>query len=161
MEAVAEKKKKINHGRNIRIARTCQNITQEDLAFRVSMSQSKVSALELEEVIEEPVLDKFATALSIPVGFLKNFEPEEVMKSFTVTDNTFTNTSAENSHEVLNQGFGEIGTQENITNYNYPIDDIKDLYNKLLQEKDKQIERFEKQATDLQKQIEELKSRLK
>ncbi|WP_165040826.1 helix-turn-helix domain-containing protein [Dysgonomonas sp. ZJ709] len=135
MEAVAEKKKKTNHGRNIRIARTCQNITQEDLAFRVSMSQSKVSALELEEVIEDPVLDKFATALNIPVGFLKNFEPEEVIKSFTVTDNTFTNTSAENSHEILNQGICE---QEN--NYNYPIDDIKDLYERLLKEKDKQIE---------------------
>lgn len=136
MEAVAEKKKKINHGRNIRIARTCQNITQEDLAFRVSMSQSKVSALELEEVIEDPVLDKFATALSVPVGFLKNFEPEEVMKSFTVTDNTFNNTPSENSKEVITQGIVE---EQNNT-YNYPIDDIKSLYERLLKEKEQQIE---------------------
>ncbi|WP_165022751.1 helix-turn-helix domain-containing protein [Dysgonomonas sp. ZJ279] len=138
MEAVAEKKKKINHGRNIRIARTCQNITQEDLAFRVSMSQSKVSALELEEIIEDPVLDKFATALNIPVGFLKNFIPEEAMNIYnqTMSEPTLTNTSAENSNDIVTQQI--VGEQEN--NYNYPINDIKDLYERLLKEKDKQIE---------------------
>lgn len=138
MEAVAEKKKKINHGRNIRITRTCQNITQEDLAFRVNLSQSKVSALELEEVIEDAILDKFATALNVPVGFLKNFVPEEAMNIYnqTMSDPTLTNTSAENSNDTVTQQI--VGEQENV--YNYPINDIKELYERLLKEKDRQIE---------------------
>lgn len=136
MEAVAEKKKKINHGRNIRIARTCQNITQEDLAFRVNLSQSKVSAFELDEIIEDVVLDKFATALNIPVGFLKNFEPEEVINSYNVYENEISMTQAENSQGDINiQKI--IEQEENIYN---PIDKVSELYERLLKEKDKQIE---------------------
>lgn len=133
MEAVTEKKKKTHHGRNIRIARTCQNITQEDLAFRTNLSQSKVSALELEETIEDSTLEKFASALSVPVNFLKNFEPQEVIKSFTITDNTFNNNPAENSNEVITQGIVE---EQN--NTYYPINKVTELYERLL-EKEKEI----------------------
>jgi len=38
MGAVAEKKAGIHHGRNIKVARTCGNVTQEDLPFRVDLS---------------------------------------------------------------------------------------------------------------------------
>lgn len=147
MEAVAEKKKKVHHGRNIRIVRTSQNVTQEDLAFRLNLSQSKVSALELDEVIEDAVLDKFATALNVPVNFLKNFEPEEVIKSFTVTDNTFNNTPSENSKEVITQGIIE---EQNNT-YTYPIDKVSELYERLLKEKDKQIDELKKEVEKLRK----------
>jgi len=141
METTTENRKKINHGKNIRIARTCQNITQEDVAIRTNLSQSKISALELEETIDDKTLDIFAAALNIPVGFLKNFQPEELMKSYTITDteNTFNN-GAENSKDTINQQVQ--GEQENNTtnNYNYPLDELKELYERLLQEKDKQIE---------------------
>jgi len=138
MEAVAEKRNKINHGHNIRITRTCQNITQEDLAFRTNLSQSKISALELEETIDDAILDNIAAALNVPVEFLKNFQPEEVIKSYTIAENTFTNTVAENSTGSANQQIAN--EQENIINNNYPVNDLKDLYERLLQEKDKQIE---------------------
>ncbi|PXV67975.1 helix-turn-helix protein [Dysgonomonas alginatilytica] len=136
METVAKKRKKINHGRNLRIARTSMDITQEDLAFRVNMSQSKVSALELEEVIDDSVLDKFATALNVPVNFLKNFEPEEVINSYNVYENEFSMTHAENSQgDIMGQKIVE--REENIYN---PLDKVSELYERLLKEKDKQIE---------------------
>ncbi|QIK53803.1 helix-turn-helix transcriptional regulator [Dysgonomonas sp. HDW5B] len=147
MEAVAEKKKKVHHGRNIRIVRTSQNVTQEDLAFRLNLSQSKVSALELDEVIEDAVLDKFATALNVPVNFLKNFEPEEVINSYNVYENEITMTQTENSQGDINVQ-KIIEKEENIYN---PIDKVSELYERLLKEKDKQIDELKKEVEKLSK----------
>lgn len=147
MEAVAEKKKKVHHGRNIRIVRTSQNVTQEDLAFRLNLSQSKVSALELDEVIEDAVLDRFATALNVPVNFLKNFEPEEVINSYNVYENEIAMNQAENSQGDINiQKI--IEREENIYN---PIDKVSELYERLLKEKDKQIDELKKEVEKLSK----------
>lgn len=147
MEAFAEKKKKVHHGRNIRIVRTSQNVTQEDLAFRLNLSQSKVSALELDEVIEDAVLDKFATALNVPVNFLKNFEPEEVINSYNVYENEITMTQTENSQGDINVQ-KIIEKEENIYN---PIDKVSELYERLLKEKDKQIDELKKEVEKLSK----------
>lgn len=147
MDAVAEKKKKVHHGRNIRIVRTSQNVTQEDLAFRLNLSQSKVSALELDEVIEDAVLDKFATALNVPVNFLKNFEPEEVINSYNVYENEITMTQTENSQGDINVQ-KIIEKEENIYN---PIDKVSELYERLLKEKDKQIDELKKEVEKLSK----------
>ncbi len=133
MEGVAEKRK-INHGRNIKMARTCQDITQEDLGFRVNMSQSKISALELEEEIEKPVLEEIAEALSIPVRFLTDFEPEDMMNSYNVYENDFT--TGEHSH---GDNIGQKIVEQEENNY-YPLDKVTELYERLLQEKDRQIE---------------------
>ncbi|MDR2956084.1 MAG: helix-turn-helix domain-containing protein [Prevotella sp.] len=137
MEAVKENKKKVHQGRNIRIARNFQNITQEDLAFKLNLSQSKVSDLELKETLEDELLDKFAAALNIPIGFLKNFEPQEFMKSYTVTDNTLNNNAAENSPESVTQQI--IGDTEQTYIYN-PLEKVSELYERLLKEKEQQIE---------------------
>ena len=147
MEAVAEKKKKVHHGRNIRIVRTSQNVTQEDLAFRLNLSQSKVSALELDEVIEDAILDKFATALNVPVNFLKNFEPEEAINSYNVYENEISMTQAENSQGDINVQ-KIIEREENIYN---PIDKVSELYERLLKEKDKQIDELKKEVEKLSK----------
>ncbi|MDR2956271.1 MAG: helix-turn-helix domain-containing protein [Prevotella sp.] len=146
MEAVKENKKKVHQGRNIRIARNFQNMTQGDLAFKLNLSQGKVSDLELKETLEDELLDKFAAALNISVDFLKNFEPEEVMKSFTFSENAFTNNNAENSKGNVTQQI--VGEQQNISNYNFP-DNIKELYSQLLEEKDKVIESLEGLVSDL------------
>ncbi len=142
MNAVVEKKMGVHQGRNVRIARTCENITQEDLAFRVDMSQSKISALELQEVIDDDTLGKVATALEVPISFLKNFQPEDAIKHFIYNNN------------------GGVAT-DNSTINNYPLDKITELYDRLLQEKDKQIDKLEKQLSFFQKQIDELKAQLK
>jgi transcriptional regulator with XRE-family HTH domain len=161
MDAVAEKKTGVHHGRNLRIARTCENVTQEDLAFRVDMSQSKISALELQEVIDDDTLDKVATALEVPVSFLKNFRPKDAIKSYSVTNNqtyemTQTNSDSASGNCIVQQKVVE--KQENIY---YPLEKITELYDKLLQEKDKQIDKLEKQLSSFQKQVDELKAQLK
>jgi len=148
MDAVAEKRTRVHHGRNIRIARTCGNITQEDLAFRVDMSQSKISALELQEIIDDDTLDKVAAALEVPVSFLKNFQPEDAVKHFTFSNNNEAINVTDNYNSPIH-------------NYNYPLDKITELYDKLLQEKDKQIDKLENQLSSFQKQIDELKAQLK
>ncbi len=161
MDAVAEKKPEIHHGRNVKIARTCENVTQEDLAFRMDTSQSKISALELQKIIDDDTLNKVAAALEVPVNFLKNFQPEDAVKSYNVTNNetyemTQTNSDSASGNCIVQQKVVE--KQENIY---YPLEKITELYDKLLQEKDKQIDKFEKQLSSFQKQIDELKSQLK
>jgi len=158
---IAEKQetrgRKAKHGPNAKIARMCKNMTQDSLAFKMEMSQSKISALELQDEIDDATLDKLAAALEVPVDFLRNFVLEEAMSQYTIANNTFTNTSAENSNEKVTQQI--VGEQE-IINHNYPLDDIKELYNKLLLEKDKQINKFEEQIEKLQQQLEELRTAL-
>lgn len=144
MDAVVEKKTRVHQGRNVKIARTCENVTQEDLAFRVEMSQSKISALELQEVIDDDTLDKVAAALKVPVSFLKNFQPEDAVRHFTFNNNS----------EAVNSSAAENVT---INNYN-SLDKIAELYDKLLQEKDKQLALYEKQFSSFQKQLDELKA---
>lgn len=145
MEAVAEKKKRVNHGKNLRIARTCQNVTQEDLAFRVNMSQSKVSALELEEVIEDSLLDTFALALDVPVGFLKNFIPEEAMNIYNVNNTETYEMTQTNSDNAMGNDVVQQKVIENQENIFYPIDKVSELYERLLKEKDLQIEELKSQ----------------
>lgn len=143
-------------GPNVRLVRTSQNMTQEALAHEMNMSQSKISALELQDEIEADILKQLAKILGVPVEFLKNFVPEEFFNEYTINNNTFSSTSAENSNENINQQI--VAEQENNITYNYPIDKLSELYDKLLLEKDKHINRLEEQINDLKKQVEELKA---
>jgi len=126
MEAIHEKKN-IHHGMNTRLARTWKKVTQDDLASRMGMNQSEVSLLESEIVIKNETLEKIAQALDIPVDFLKEFEPEAAIKHYTLNNN-------ENKENVsIYQGDGEQN------NTYYPLDTVKELYERLLQEKEKEI----------------------
>lgn len=148
MEAIQEKKKNIHQGMNTRLARTWKKVTQDDLAYRMGMNQSEVSLLEGEKVIKDETLEKIARALDVPLDFLKEFEPEAFMNTYNQYESKIEITSAENSKDnILQQG------EQNITNHYYPLDDIKALYNKLLAEKDKQIEQLEKEITALKEKL--------
>lgn len=136
MEALKEKKN-IHHGNNVRLARTWKKVTQDDLADRLNMYQSEVSKLENQEEIDDQLLDKISNALSVPVDFFKAFDPEAAIYNFTFNNqpDAVKVIAEENSKDAVQQGQGEL----NIT-YNYPLDDLKELYERLLQEKDRQIE---------------------
>jgi transcriptional regulator with XRE-family HTH domain len=134
METIAEKRK-IHHGNNVRLARTWKKVTQDDLADRLNIYQSEVSKLETQELIDEKILAKISTALEIPIDFLKEFEPEAIMKSYNQYESKIEITSAENSNDnILQQG------EQNITNHYYPIEKVEKLYERLLQEKEQQIQ---------------------
>jgi transcriptional regulator with XRE-family HTH domain len=159
MEAIA-KKKNINQGRNIRLARNWKGITQEALAFDLSLSQKQISEIEAKETIDDALLDKIAASLKVSSDFLKSFELDEVAKYYSFNNQDSVNaTAAENSENAVVQGQGE--QENNITNnYNYPIDDIKELYKQIIDEKDKQIIRFENQVNELKKRIEKFESKM-
>jgi len=160
MEAI-NKEAEIHHGRNIRLARGWRAVTQEWLADKLRISQKQISTFESQQTVEDMWLDKIANSLDIPVDFLKTFHLNEAGKNFynSMNETTQNNTSGEHSNETVTQQI--VGEQENTINHTYPIDEIKDLYNKLLEEKDKQIARFEKQVGHLEKQMEELKQNMK
>lgn len=149
------KKKNIHQGRNLKLARNWKGISQEVLAYNLQLSQKQISEIETKEFINDELLSKISLALEVPLDFLKSFELDDIMKHYQVTDNTFTNTSAENSKDVIIQGVVE---EQNNHHYNYPIEDIKELYNKLLEEKDKQIVIYKEQLNELKLRVQYLES---
>lgn len=137
MEKIKETKN-VHHGQNIRLARTWKNMTQETLADKLDIYQTDISALEQKEIIDDEILGKIAKAMDVPVDFFKEFEPETIMNIYNQHESKIEINSAENSKDnVLQQG------EQNITNYNYPLDKVTELYERLLQEKDKQIEELQ------------------
>jgi len=133
-------RRKAKHGPNAKIARICKNMTQDSLAFKMEMSQSKISALELQDEIDDVTLDKLAAALEVPVDFLKDFVPEETIDSYIVNNNdtyemTQTNSDSASGNDVVQQKIVE--KEENIY---YPLDKVTELYERLLKEKEQQIE---------------------
>ncbi len=158
MEAIA-KKKNINQGRNIRLARNWKGVTQEALAFDLSLSQKQISEIEAKETIDDALLDKIAASLQVPSDFLKTFEMENIMNSYVLNNHETYEMSQTNSENASGNDLVQQKVIENQT-INYPVDDIKDLYSKLLDEKDKQIIRFENHVNELKREIEALKGKI-
>lgn len=98
------------------------------------MYQGEISKLEGQEEIQDNTLEKISQALDVSIDFLKEFQPDSVMNSYNQYESKIEITSAENSKDnILQQG------EQNITNHYYPLDTVKELYERLLQEKDKEI----------------------
>jgi len=155
--APVSEKKNVHHGRNVRLGRNWKNITQEGLGLALNMPQARISDLEREETIADDILENIALALDVPFDFLKNFQPDEVLKSFTQIEPKIDISSNDESSAL---GQGEIINQNQNT-YNYPIDKVVEMYDRLMKEKDEQTARFEKQVIELVKQVEELKAKIK
>lgn len=154
--------KQIHHGQNVRLARTWKNMTQDTLADKLGMYQTDISTLEQKETIEDKTLEKIAQAMDVPIDFFKSFDLGDNIKSYSVTNQdtyemTQTNSDTATGNDVVQQktvenefsmAHGENSTgdimeqkiienQENIYN---PLDKVTELYERLLKEKDQQIE---------------------
>ncbi|HCO68390.1 MAG TPA: transcriptional regulator [Dysgonomonas sp.] len=141
MEEIQEEKR-IHHGRNVKLARSWKNMTQNDLAEKLNVYQTDISSLEKEEIISDEMLDKIAMAMDVSPDFFKNFKPDAVMKTYNQQNDI---NSAKDANDTINvwQGEVEVGElQQNTTNY--PLDKVTELYERLLAEKDKQIEQLKK-----------------
>ncbi len=102
MNEVAERKRIIHQGRNVKITRESKGLYQQDLADKLNKQQSDISKIENKEIIEDELLKQIALALEVPVDFLKNFNLDEHVKSYyNHSTNTFTETSHDNE---VNQG---------------------------------------------------------
>lgn len=129
MPEVIEKKRKINHGHNVKIARwDWKRKTQDELADLLKVHQCDISELDKKEVIEDDKLDQISTVLDVPVEFLKNFSLEDAINSYSLHnyatyEMTQTNSDSASGNEVVQQKI--IENQENIYE---PIDKITELY---------------------------------
>lgn len=137
MEEVKENKA-IHHGHNLRLARIWKNMTQESLADKLNVYQTDISTLEQKEKIDDKMLDRIAKALEIPKDFFTDFSLGDLVNSYNVNNSdTYTMTTGENAtgNELNQLKHQNIEKQENTY---YPIDTVKELYERLL-EKEREI----------------------
>lgn len=146
------KKKKISMGDNLQIARKWKKMTQNDLAEKVGLHQTEISALEKQDVIDLVLLESIANIMEIPIDFFTDFDMEEAAKSY---NNTNTNhiTAADNSSEWVNSA-NTIEEQNNINEQQvtyYPLDDVKKLYERLIEAKENRIKELMAENEKLRK----------
>ena len=110
METVCEDKIRVNQGLNIRRIRTAKQMKQDTFAQKLGVTQQMVSLYEGQEVVDDQILEKCATALEVPIEVLKNLPAEEggtvvIFKDFQKTEDfqKTTDTSSQTSNQVRNE----------------------------------------------------------
>jgi len=132
--------KTIHQGRNIKRFREMLGIKQEGLALELGddWNQKKISLLESKEVIDPSLLEQIAKVLKVPVEAIKNFDEEAAI--FNI----------QNNYDGSNASATHINTNNNHCTINYAdrwieaIDEIKKLYERLLQAEKEKAELMQK-----------------
>jgi transcriptional regulator with XRE-family HTH domain len=129
--------KTVQLGKKIKRIRELKGIKQEALASKLGISQQTISLLEQSDEIDEERLAQVAKALDVSVEAIKNFNEDAAINNFNY--NTFNDSSSLNS-----------GNENNLCTFN-PIEKLidvmeenKQLYERLLKEKDGVIEMYKK-----------------
>jgi transcriptional regulator with XRE-family HTH domain len=129
--------KTVQLGKKIKRIRELKGIKQEALASKLGISQQTISLLEQSDKIDEERLAQVAKALDVSVEAIKNFNEDAAINNFNY--NTFNDSSSLNS-----------GNENNLCTFN-PIEKLidvmeenKQLYERLLKEKDGVIEMYKK-----------------
>lgn len=127
--------KKIHEGRNVKRFREMLGIKQEALASELGedWNQKKISLLEQKETLDAAILKDVATALKIPVEAIQNFDEEQAVN---IISNTFNDQS--NGYNYY-PNF-HINPMEK---WLEAIDEIKQLYERWLKEKEQTIRTLE------------------
>ena len=116
-----ETKTKTTHGYNMRRLRDILDVKQETIASALGMTQQNFSKLEKKDKIGKKRLEKIAETLQIPVEAIKNFDDRGVVN---VISSSFADGSGVSVYcPILN-----------------PIDKVAELYERIIKEKDGQIE---------------------
>ncbi|PXV65463.1 hypothetical protein CLV62_10755 [Dysgonomonas alginatilytica] len=127
-------------GENVKHLMRAFHLQQNDLAENAGYSESQLSNVLRKADIDDESLERLAKGLGngVTTDMIKAYNHEDTV-SYII--NNYTQTVADGGKGTLQQNnkFQE-GSAQTQTNYNYPLDDIKDLYERLLKEKDKQIE---------------------
>lgn len=134
---------RVHQGRNIKRTRIEKNINQDTLSEKVHMSQPTVSRYENMRVIETEILERFASALNVPVEYLETLEED----AQTVVFENITN-----NDQAKYIGYLENIEDKSITNFN-PIDKVSELYERLLKEKDEKYATLEGRLRELEEKI--------
>jgi len=110
---------KNSHGYNVRRMREILGVKQDTLAVALNMSQQGFSKLEQKTEIEDDLLAKIADVLKVSVEAIKNFDEKGVVN---IISNSFDDNSI---------------AYQPIFN---PIDKVVELYERIIKEKNEQIE---------------------
>ncbi|SFD77393.1 DNA-binding transcriptional regulator, XRE-family HTH domain [Chitinophaga sp. CF118] len=116
-------------GKNIKAIREILRVKQEVLADALGVSQQSISLLEQRETVEHDLLERVANILKVPVEAIENYR-EDTTVSFI--SNTYTNTNNDNVSNGI----------QNSPTLNYYADKLIELYERMLKEKDAEIERL-------------------
>lgn len=108
--------------KNLRVIREVKGLSQEYVAKELGISQNAYSKIERGEIkLDDEKLTKIATVLKVTVDTIKTFSESVIFN---------------------NKDCQHIGYNHNT--YNNPLDKIVELYERLLNEKDKKIEALQK-----------------
>lgn len=116
---------KVHEGHNVKRIREILGIKQDALAIELGddWNQQKVSLLEQKETISPEILDQVAKALRVTPDVIKSFNDEAAI-------NIISSTLHDNAGSIFyNPTFN-------------PLDKVVELYERLLKEKDAEIERL-------------------
>src|SRR5690625_1227525 len=129
-----------NHqGRNAQRIRIYLGVKQEVLAQELGISQSQISTLEQQEVIEEPELTKIADALGVTPDLIKRFDVARAIYNINhYKDST------------IHGNFKDITINKDGIGYQYinPLEKIIELYERLLKSEREKLELFTKKKSD-------------
>lgn len=118
-----------NDGYNVKRIREILGVKQEELAIKLKLSQQAVSKMESEIEIDDDRLEEIAQILKVPAEVIRNFSNESAM---TFLHNSFKETSF-------------YGLNNNYNCVFHPLGDMKELYERMLQEHKNRIEELEKE----------------
>lgn len=136
MEATERREKRTHHGHAIKRLRHTLGIKQDALASDVGLKQQTISVYEQKPVIEDDMLQKFASALNVSVDLIKELEEDPLTIIF------------ENNNSIeTNIGHASIGNyiheDHSVHNYN-PVNQIAELLQQLLESENEKIALLEK-----------------
>ena len=145
---VEEKPKRTPHlGRKVQRVREIIGMKQTALADVTGMSQQNISKLEQSEHMPDETLEKLAKGLGVTGDFIKSFDEEKavynIQTNITCSDHAVNNQN--NQHTIYN-----------------PIEQVAELFEKLLQSEREKVELLanaNKAIQDLVKQINEMRGR--
>jgi transcriptional regulator with XRE-family HTH domain len=100
MEPEEQTLKNTHHGHAIKRIRHTLGIKQDALAIELGISQAQISAYEQKKVIDDDTIEKFAKALNVAPGFIKELEEDPV--TVIIENNTFEKGSAAGINTIHN-----------------------------------------------------------
>lgn len=125
---------KASDGMKVKRVREILRVKQSALASSLGgdWNQKKISLLEDKEEIDDQMLEEIANALKVPVDVIRNFDESTVM-------------NIQNNYEGSNSGsLNNYGTIDYAGKWIEAIEEIKDLYERLLQSEREKVEMLNK-----------------
>ena len=120
----------VHLGENIRRICELKGIKQEALAEKMEVSQAAISKLFATPNIDDEKLEFIAGKIGVSVNAIKNFDADALMLFI----------------ENVNAHDHSTGCVARIEIYNnHPVEDIKELYERLLKNKDEEIARLKQE----------------